>query len=241
MEELGWSVIYFAIFVAGFFLRGLLSGYAGEKGKNLATKEDIGEITEKVEDVKNVFSTQLERLKADLNADIQRQMNLFVKRNEALAQFFEDAFTVVTLLHAGFHFSYEDKDGLDRHIRQGQDRIVRAITSCYRLMLYVQEESILTPARNALKAIDTLNVAWFELALNFLDAFTIEIDEYKRNGSVTSRHSIHAAEELRKGTDDAVNTLEVNMKEYAKALYAHSHPADNSKALATTTGDSPEK
>ena len=180
-------------------------------------------------------------MKADLSADIQRQLSLFGKRNEALTQFFEDAFTVVTLLRAGFHFSYEDRDGLDKHIRQGQDRIIRAITSCHRLMLYVQEESIITPARNAFTALDTLNRAWFKLALNYLEAFTVEIDEYKRNGRVFSTLSIQAGEELRNGTDDTLDTLEDSLKEYGKALYAHLHPADKSKALAATTGDSLEK
>jgi hypothetical protein len=99
-------------------------------------------------------------------------------------------------------------------------------------MLYVQEESILTPSRNALEALDFLHGAWFELTLNFRNAFSIEVEEYERNGRVNSTLSIQAAAEIRKGTDDTLNTLEDSLKEYAKALYAHFHPADDSKALA---------
>src|SRR5262245_3664977 len=70
--------------------------------------------------------------------------------------FFEDSFTVLTLLRSGFHFRYEDVDGLDKLIMETQARTIRAITSNYRLMLYVQEESILTPARDAQTAIKIL-------------------------------------------------------------------------------------
>ena len=41
--------------------------YIGEKGKNLATKEDIGEITNEIEKVKNQYSADLEGLKAGLS------------------------------------------------------------------------------------------------------------------------------------------------------------------------------
>jgi hypothetical protein len=139
MEEFGLFLMIFAAVIALDLIKRFHSSYFREKGKNLATKEDIFEITEKVEGVKSYFTNQTEKLRTDLNADMQRQMNLFVKRNEALTQFFEDAFTVVTLLRAGFHYRYDDIDGLDKHIRQGQDRIIRAITSCQRLMLYVAE------------------------------------------------------------------------------------------------------
>jgi hypothetical protein len=38
-----------------------LPGYIGEKGKNLATKEDIGEITERIEAVKAEYAEQLDK------------------------------------------------------------------------------------------------------------------------------------------------------------------------------------
>src|SRR5262245_6330584 len=88
--------------------------------------------------------------------------------------FFEDSFTVLTLLRSGFHFRYEDVDGLDKLIMETQARIIRAITSNYRLMLYVQEESILTPARDAQTAIKTLYGTWWDLVQNFRIAFLAE-------------------------------------------------------------------
>jgi hypothetical protein len=50
-----------------FLFRKYLFSYSSEKGKNLATKEDIGDITRKVEEVKTEYVTEVERLKVDLS------------------------------------------------------------------------------------------------------------------------------------------------------------------------------
>lgn len=45
--------------VAGLILRSFLPGYLGEKGKNLATKEDIAEITKRLEGVRSEIGSRL--------------------------------------------------------------------------------------------------------------------------------------------------------------------------------------
>ena len=61
------SVIYFLLVIAGITiglaLKSYLPAYFGEKGKNLATKEDIEEITGKIESIKHDFATALEKSK----------------------------------------------------------------------------------------------------------------------------------------------------------------------------------
>jgi hypothetical protein len=52
------------VFFAAFFLKHFLPSYFSEKGKNLATREDIGEITRKVEEVRSEYLLQVESLKA---------------------------------------------------------------------------------------------------------------------------------------------------------------------------------
>jgi hypothetical protein len=66
------------ILVGGFFLRKYLPAYFQEKGKNLATKEDIKEITEKVEAVRAHYARQLELYKYEVS--------LMEKRRELSAQ-----------------------------------------------------------------------------------------------------------------------------------------------------------
>jgi hypothetical protein len=185
-------------------------------------------------------------LKTDLNADMRQQLNIFAKRNEALTQFFEDSFTVLTLLRSGFHFRYEDVDGLDKMIMETQARIIRAITSHYRLMLYVQEESILTPAHNALTAIKTLSGTWWDLAQNFRVAFLAEAKEWERANitgdasyferNINDRLSVQAYSKLEQVTGRTLITLEMSLQEYVDALYVRFHSVDKSEALTATNG-----
>ena len=53
-----------AVLVAFALLRFYLPAYLGEKGKNLATREDIAKITREVEQVRLQYSTLVEELKA---------------------------------------------------------------------------------------------------------------------------------------------------------------------------------
>ena len=50
----------------GLILKSYLPSYFKEKGKNLATKEDIGVITHEIEEVKSQYSKDIEILRADL-------------------------------------------------------------------------------------------------------------------------------------------------------------------------------
>lgn len=56
-----WAILIFeillavAVFLIGLFVKNYLPSYMDEKGKNLATKEDIEEITRKTEEVQQDF------------------------------------------------------------------------------------------------------------------------------------------------------------------------------------------
>ncbi len=62
------------------------NAYAAEKAKAAATKEDIQEITRKIEEVKNSFSTQLELLKWELSMRATLYRLAAEKQFEALAE-----------------------------------------------------------------------------------------------------------------------------------------------------------
>ena len=65
------SLSIVGLVIAGLLLRGYLPSYVAEKGKNLASKEDLTHITDLVESVKALHTSELERLKADLLAEGQ--------------------------------------------------------------------------------------------------------------------------------------------------------------------------
>jgi len=53
------GIVQIIILIAvGFFLKSYLPTYLAEKGKNLATKEDIKDITEKIEAVRSQYAKQ---------------------------------------------------------------------------------------------------------------------------------------------------------------------------------------
>lgn len=77
--------------VVFFLLKYFLPGYLSQKGKNLATQEDIEEITVKVESVKSGYAEVLEEIKSNNQikiAAIEREKNLkkevFMEAVEAL-------------------------------------------------------------------------------------------------------------------------------------------------------------
>jgi hypothetical protein len=65
-------ILLLVILVVALLLKEYLPGYAREKGKNLATREDIADITRKVEAVKADYTRDLERVRAESEAANRR-------------------------------------------------------------------------------------------------------------------------------------------------------------------------
>jgi hypothetical protein len=90
-----WLQVFTLIGIGCIFLfRKFLFSYSSEKGKNLATKEDIEEITRKVEDVKVGYVAEIERLKMDLsilsrkhNILLDEKVRVFKKLQKRLVEF----------------------------------------------------------------------------------------------------------------------------------------------------------
>ena len=68
-----WAILIFeilltvAVFLIGLFVKNYLPSYMDEKGKNLATKEDIEEITRKTEEVQQEFREGFELFSTTFN------------------------------------------------------------------------------------------------------------------------------------------------------------------------------
>jgi len=63
-----FALIYYVLVPVVSFICAYLASYLNEKGKNAATKEDVGKITTAIESSKQFFNEQLERVKAELAA-----------------------------------------------------------------------------------------------------------------------------------------------------------------------------
>lgn len=73
--------------ICGWFLKSYFPKYMEEKGKNLATKEDIGEITTIIESVKTQLARDTEVLKADLSLKNQNLFSIKTEERKALIDF----------------------------------------------------------------------------------------------------------------------------------------------------------
>lgn len=63
-----WLILNVVLFfLIGLFLKKYLPSYMDEKGKNLATKEDVAEITRKTEEVQKEFKETFEQFSLDLH------------------------------------------------------------------------------------------------------------------------------------------------------------------------------
>ncbi|MEO3357782.1 hypothetical protein [Acinetobacter haemolyticus] len=83
LENVTWQ---FITFVIGLTLGGFFSKYFAKKGENLATKEDITEITSKIETVKHEYASQLESVKAELSAKLTTYGFRYEKEYEVLSE-----------------------------------------------------------------------------------------------------------------------------------------------------------
>lgn len=70
------GVLFISIFISGLLIKIYLPGYIGEKAKNLATKEDIADITSRIEQVKVDYAKQLELYKSDIWQTQQRYLQM---------------------------------------------------------------------------------------------------------------------------------------------------------------------
>lgn len=59
-------VVILLIFLVGLFTKNYLPSYMDKKGENLATKEDIKEITRKTEEVQREFKEEFEAFSSDM-------------------------------------------------------------------------------------------------------------------------------------------------------------------------------
>src|SRR6478736_2926741 len=100
------------ILVIGYFIFHFKS-YFKKKGENLADKEDIGELTEIVEEGRTRYSSDIENLKAELSLFTQKKSSVFEEEKGALIVFFSQLNiwiweTLRIEAHEYFHGNYED-------------------------------------------------------------------------------------------------------------------------------------
>jgi len=134
------------------FFRQYLPKYIKEKAKNLATKEDIGEITEIVEKVKHDNNSQLELIKAELSIFLRAKAAAYDDERNAIIQFVE---AVTIFNEQNWSISTQSgPQGIQLQIEQSavvNQEFLRLSTSSSKLKIFCHSERILQASLEVLR------------------------------------------------------------------------------------------
>lgn len=187
MDQLIDLVIGAGVFFLGFVLRGFTNSYVSEKGKNAATKEDVGEITSKVESIR----TQLSELSSFRSARWDNQ------QKHLLA--FHDV--AVEILHERYSVNFGDlpmDEGKSLFAFQSafQSNIVTLLREYQRLVLFLPEgHGMLKQAQLVVQAA-ILSQGAFKSCYGAVKSTSVaEQMAYKSGDKVAYRQSVEEANE----------------------------------------------
>lgn len=135
--------ILLILLIGGYIL--YFKTYFKEKGKNLAQKEDIRDLTSIVEDVRHDYSKDIESLKADLSLLITKRSAVFEEEKLSIIQFFTQINTWVwdTLkieTHEYFHGNFEE---LNTKIIRFRDAYKQTNVAFSKVQLLVKDENLI--------------------------------------------------------------------------------------------------
>jgi hypothetical protein len=147
------------IVIIGLFIRSYLPGYFKKKGENLATKEDIGEITEQVERIKTLYSAQMESTRSSIAQARLEKEEYLREQKSCLLRFYDLA---IELMYEKLAVNFGDLPmdqgkSLAGFRNSFYELISNLIKSYQRIVVYfshddnlrVEAESVLTQALEA--------------------------------------------------------------------------------------------
>lgn len=218
---------YFLLFInliATFYLI-FFKDYLKKKGSNLADKEDISEITEKIELVKNIFTKESEILKKDLHVVANKEIRNFNEERNAILNFFaaQTSWIESGIIHLNIlEYNRENIINLTNKIQELRSSYAQCSTMLSHLVLMVNSTKLVNDA-GALVLSSLEFSQWnhnilrkLEVCLNtnkrFFDSFHIEFEKFKT--SQLSEYFAKKEEESRNEMHELRNLYlkEINQK-----------------------------
>jgi len=165
METFLGLIVLASVVVVGWLVRHYAPTYIGEKGKNLATKEDIAAITREIEDVKNVYVAEAEQLRTTLRISAHAAETRFLKYHEKRAEAIDGLYKRIVRAQAAFE---PLTGGIISADEDPEERFPRAATAGNDLLTFFREhrlyfDSPIVDHFGRLEAI--LHEAWITYAL----------------------------------------------------------------------------
>lgn len=127
-----------------------VKAYETEKGKNLATKEDIGEITQEIKSVETAFINETEKLKSGLSilANVQTDIES-IKRN-AIIDFNKTVFTFMHSIIRGKISNITNEKSLDEYVQRLSNLSEQSFADQILLDLFIEDNSLKKEANEVL-------------------------------------------------------------------------------------------
>jgi hypothetical protein len=223
MEHFLLAEILMALVIAGIGY--YLKTYLSEKGKNLATKEDIEAITDRIESVKKDYTTQLEQFKSELGYRWGSHSEYEKDRKLALLSFFESC---TTLLEDKLRVNLGDLPSDNgKAMYEYQKEVERLFTSVHldylRLSLYFPNESELMPAAQMLvkysyEARRHFNRNYGKLKLTALDEADAHLSGDKSLYRAAVERSNEAQRSYNSALSESISGMRKHFAEYLLAL-----------------------
>jgi hypothetical protein len=157
------EVLLFAMSGIGAVIGAFLFSYFRERGKNLATKEDVADITNRVEAVKALYTADQEKLKAQLHFLVSSQNSLYNDTKKAIFEFWEGTALLLSLSDPLRDEVDEDQiHEIDQYVREVQKASNELLMRHARLYFLVQDKGIIELSDLILKCVTRVQ-AKFEL------------------------------------------------------------------------------
>ena len=197
------------LFILGLYLA-FFKSYFQEKGRNLATKEDITDITTKVEGIKTEFIKETEKLKTDLQFESHIKVSFNTDMKNAIIQTFENYNLWLNVIMGAYErsleFSSKKVKGIENNI---EEALFKLTMSESKLLLYQKDEKIF-------ELLDKLKESTSELqdiVTRYLDDILFIIEEEEEIERYLSSGVNVPLGKLDKLNEDKIDLYELSNKE----------------------------
>lgn len=136
--------LYTIINLVLFLLVQFVFSYFKEKGKNLATKEDVAKITQEIEAVKQVFINESIKLKADLDLLTNFKFSFVGEEKKALLKFnkhYSIWFTTISIEPVKAAYNY-DNAGINELVKRIDLSFNKFTTAQFKLQFLIEDPEI---------------------------------------------------------------------------------------------------
>jgi hypothetical protein len=156
----------------------LFKSYFTEKGKNLATKEDVEDITKKVESIKTEFIKETEKLKHELQFENQIKISFTNDLKNSIVEVYDDYNNWHNIIYNSFldslDFSLKHIDKADMEMDKAYLKFETAVS---KLELYIKNDRL----DEILKRILDANYNFQEMVQDYWEDLSEIVDDEEQN------------------------------------------------------------